>query len=138
MKLKKVMQDERGIALVVALLVALVVAAISVGAAMLSTHATTINRYTERLSTLELVAEAGLEEVRSQLNGNRTLYPDSGYNTIGTEVSKTEFIYTSGDYSTFDYSDAQVMVWPGNGNWNWFSITQPITDINFGTRQITV
>ncbi len=90
MKLKKVMQDERGIAIVVALLVTLVVAAISVGAAMLSTNATAINRYSERLSALEVVAEAGLEEVRSQINGNKTLYPDSGYNTIENGVSVTD------------------------------------------------
>ncbi|UCD24256.1 MAG: hypothetical protein JSW51_14750 [Gemmatimonadota bacterium] len=90
MRLKKAIQDERGIALVVALLVALVVAAISVGAAMLSTSATTINRYNERLSTLEAVAEAGLEEVRSKINGNKTLYPDSLYNTIENGVTVTD------------------------------------------------
>jgi hypothetical protein len=90
MRFKKAIQDERGIALVVALLVALVVAAISVGAAMLSTSATTINRYNERLSTLEAVAEAGLEEVRSKINGNKTLYPDSLYNTIENGVTVTD------------------------------------------------
>lgn len=84
------MRDERGIALVVALLVSLVVAAISVGAAMLSTNAASINRFNERLSTLEAAAESGVEEVRSRINGDKTLYPDSGYNTIENGVTITD------------------------------------------------
>jgi hypothetical protein len=84
------MRDERGIALVVALLVSLVVAAISVGAAMLATNAATINRFDERLSTLEAAAESGVEEVRTRINGDKTLYPDSGYNVIENGVSITD------------------------------------------------
>jgi len=84
------MRDERGIALVVALLVSLVVAAISVGAAMLSTNAASINRFNERLSTLEAAAESGVEEGRSRINGDKTLYPDSGYNTLENGVAITD------------------------------------------------
>lgn len=74
--------DERGIALVVVLLIALAVTAVSLGANILSSSTSMIGRYSERLSVLETVAEAGLEEARSAINGNKALYPDSGYATL--------------------------------------------------------
>jgi Tfp pilus assembly protein PilX len=82
MSFRTPMRSERGIALVVVLLVALAVAAISVGAGMLSTSTSSINLYSDRLSVLEAVAEAGLEEARSAINGDRSLYPDSLYVTL--------------------------------------------------------
>jgi hypothetical protein len=90
MKFSDRMRDERGIALIVALLVALVVATISVGAAMLSTNAAAINKYSERQSTLESAAEAGIEEARSAVNGNSALYPDSGFATLENGVVVTD------------------------------------------------
>jgi hypothetical protein len=90
MKLNERMREERGIALVVALLVAIAVAAISVGAAMMSTNAAAINRYNERLSVLESAAEAGIEEARSRINGDKTLYPDSLYNALENGVAITD------------------------------------------------
>ena len=76
MDLMSPIRDERGIALAVALLVSLVVAAITVGAAMLATNAAMINRFNDRLSTLEAAAESGVEEARSTVNGDKTLYPE--------------------------------------------------------------
>jgi Tfp pilus assembly protein PilX len=90
MDLMSPIRDERGIALAVALLVSLVVAAITVGAAMLATNAAMINRFNDRLSTLEAAAESGVEEARSTVNGDKTLYPDSGYNVIENGVSITD------------------------------------------------
>lgn len=84
------MTDERGIALIAAILVTLTVAAISVGAALMSSGARSISRYNERLSTLEAAAEAGIEEVRSAINGNNDLYPDTLYNTIENGVPVTD------------------------------------------------
>lgn len=79
-------QNERGIALVVVLLVALAVTAISAAAALISTNASLINRYNDRASLLESAADPALEEGRSAVNGNRTLYPAEGYTTLESGV----------------------------------------------------
>ncbi len=75
-------QNERGIALITVLLVALVVGAISVGAALIMTNISLINRYNERQLALEAIADAGIEVGRSALNGNYSLYPDTAYNVL--------------------------------------------------------
>jgi hypothetical protein len=81
MRAKRVIDNERGIALVVVLLVVLAVAAVIAGAAVLGSSTSLIQKHQARLSTLETVADAGLEEARSRLNGDRTLFiptpPDS-------------------------------------------------------------
>jgi len=82
MRTHRVIDNERGIALVVVLLVVLAVAAIIAGAAMLGSNTTLINKHQARLSVLETVADAGLEEARSRINGDKTQYPDSGYSVI--------------------------------------------------------
>ena len=85
-------RNERGIALVVVLLVVLAVAAIAAGAALLTSSTSLIDRYHTRLSVLETVADAGLEEVRSAVNANKTIYPDTGYRTIENGVA----VYAAG------------------------------------------
>ena len=82
MRAKRVFDNERGIALVVVLLVVLAVAAIIAGAAVLGSSTSLIQKHQARLSTLETVADAGLEEARSQLNGDKTFYPDTGYRIL--------------------------------------------------------
>ncbi len=74
--------NERGIALVVVLLVVVAVAAIIAGSALLGSSTSLIARHEARLGVLETAADAGLEEARSSINGNRALYPDSGFNTL--------------------------------------------------------
>ena len=66
--------------------------------------------------------------------------PDTDYYRIATgNISPTEFGYSNGQFSSLaDYSDAQVVVWAGGGDWNWSNITQPITNFNSGTRRITI
>jgi cytoskeletal protein CcmA (bactofilin family) len=76
------LRSRRGIALITALLVSLVVAALMVTAALLDTNATFINNYQQRASTMRWAADAGIEQARSLLNGNKALYPDSGFATI--------------------------------------------------------
>lgn len=90
MDINQQVRSEHGIALVVVLLVAMAVAAISLGAGMLSTSTNAINIYSERLSSLEAVAEAGLEEGRSAINGDRSLYPDSGFNVLEDAMAVTD------------------------------------------------
>ncbi len=68
-----------GIALLVVILMTMVVAAVAAGAALIGANAFMISEYDQRLSLLESVAYAGLEEGRATLNAIPTLFPDSGY-----------------------------------------------------------
>lgn len=86
MRTQRVIDNERGIALVVVLLVVLAVAAIIAGAAMLGSNTSLIAKHQARLSVLETVADAGLEEARSLINGDKTQYPDSDYNVLEAGV----------------------------------------------------
>jgi hypothetical protein len=76
--LKQPIRSERGIALITVLMIAMVVAVISVSAALVSSNAKLINAYGDRQSKLEAAADAGIDLVRSQINGNKALYPDTG------------------------------------------------------------
>ncbi|HTR21862.1 MAG TPA: hypothetical protein VMH88_13505 [Gemmatimonadales bacterium] len=82
MSTHRMANNERGIALIVVLLVVLGVAAIIAGAALLGSNTTLINKNQDRLTVLESVADAGIEETRSAINGTRTLYPDTSYKTL--------------------------------------------------------
>ncbi len=87
MNTKDRMQDEGGIALVVVLLVSLVVGAISAGAALIGSSSSLITKYSDRASTLVSAADAGLEEARSQINGNPALYPDTAFAMLENGVA---------------------------------------------------
>ena len=75
-------RDRRGIALLTTLLVAFAVSAIALGAVMMTLNAKLVARNSERLATVDAAAIAGLEEARSRLNGDRTVYPAAGFTTI--------------------------------------------------------
>ena len=79
-------ENERGVALISVLLVTLALVAIAAGALMLTSQTSLVNRYHQRQSLLEAAADAGLEEARSRVNGTKTLYPDTGYNTLETNA----------------------------------------------------
>lgn len=87
MRGQRMIDNERGIALVVVLLVVVAVAAILAGSALLSSSTSLIARHESRLGVLETAADAGLEEARSTINGNKALYPDSGFNTLEAGVT---------------------------------------------------
>lgn len=74
--------DPRGFALMTIMLVMLVAAALATSAVMMGSNHLLANRYLERASMLEDLAEEGLEVGRAALNADRSLYPDSGYVTI--------------------------------------------------------
>jgi hypothetical protein len=84
-------------------------------------------------------------------NGFHTMYADGeriakarlpaeGYFQVAGEheASYTEGIYyREGDIpSGSDFSQAQVVVWPGKGEWNWFSETRSIRSHNADTRYV--
>ena len=83
-------RDERGIALITVLLVAFAVSGIALAAAMWILNAGLITRNGEQNATLHDVAVAGLEEARSELNGNPALYPAAGFTTLATDVMVTD------------------------------------------------
>jgi Tfp pilus assembly protein PilX len=87
MRTLRLIQNDRGVALITVLLVALVVGVFSVAAALIGTNSGLISRYQERQNTLEAIADAGIEAARSRINGDRTLYPASGYATLENAVS---------------------------------------------------
>lgn len=84
------LDNERGIALFVVLLVTLAVAVLAASAAMLTSNSRVISRYSDRLSMLETAADAGLEEARARINGNKALYPDSGFATLESGATVTD------------------------------------------------
>lgn len=75
-------KNERGIALVTVLLLTLVIATLAVTAAMLGANSTLVMKYRQRETLLQNAADAGIEEARSAVNGNKTLMPDSGYSAF--------------------------------------------------------
>lgn len=83
------LKPRRGIALVVVLMVTVAVAAIASGATFLSLNTSLVSKYHNRLSILETVADAGLEEARSALNSGSGIYPDSGYFVLENGVAVT-------------------------------------------------
>lgn len=118
MKAPTRLKSRRGIALAVVLMIFMAVGAIASGAAFLGLNTSLISKYHGRLSVLESVADAGLEQARSALNGNKALYPDSGYivyenaatvtDANGTAIpgiSRTTYIgptgITTGQYGVF-------------------------------------
>ncbi|MEK9501561.1 hypothetical protein [Gaopeijia maritima] len=74
--------EPRGFALMTIMLVMLVAAALATSAVMMGSNHILANRYLERSSMLEDLAEEGLEMGRTALNADKTLYPDSGYTTL--------------------------------------------------------
>jgi len=87
MRTPRLSSNERGIALITVLLLALALAAMTFGAAMVSMNGRLIRTYGERLTVAEDGSLAGLEEGRSRLNGDKTLYPATGYTTLETGVA---------------------------------------------------
>ena len=87
MRGRRMIDNERGIALVVVLLVVVAVAAIIAGSALLSSSTSLIARHEARLGVLETAADAGLEEARSRINGDRTQYPNSSFVSLEAGVA---------------------------------------------------
>jgi len=83
---------EDGIALITTLLVVLVAGALITGAVILGSNHMMIDRYWSRQSNLVTMADAGLEEGRALLNGDKSFFPDTAYLTLesGSQVQDGE------------------------------------------------
>ncbi len=78
---------QEGIALVTTLLIVLVAGALVTGAAVLGANHLMIDKFWSRQSNLVNLADAGLEEARSLLNGDKSYFPDTGYVTLESGVA---------------------------------------------------
>jgi len=90
MPIRPRLQARPGIALAVVIMIFMAVGAIAAGAAFLGLNTSLISKYHTRLSVLESVADAGLEQARSAMNGIDSLYPDTGYVVWENGVTVTE------------------------------------------------
>ncbi len=97
---------QEGFALLFVLLLAMAVAALAIGATMVQSNTTLISRYQSQNSVLETVADAGLEQARSEINANDSLYPDSGYDTLENNAR----VY---DASGTQIPDVRRSIWVG-------------------------
>ena len=80
-------RDRRGFALVTVMLVVVVAAVLVTGATIVGSTHVLSNRYYDRQSELDAVALSGLELARASINGDPSIYPDSGYVTLENGVS---------------------------------------------------
>ncbi len=71
--------DERGVALVLVMLLTVAAVSLAAAAVFLASSANLISRAHQREADMRNAADAGIEMGRSALNGNPTLFPDSGF-----------------------------------------------------------
>ena len=86
MDVSRVTEGREGIALALSLILLLGVVALATGALLIGSNHRLVGRYYERESVLDEAARGGLELGRALLNGNPTLYPDSGFSTLEAGV----------------------------------------------------
>ncbi len=90
MNTNQILKNQQGIALAVTLLIVLAVGALATGAALVGANHLLINRHYDRMSTLEAVAEGGLEYTRARINADKSIYPTSGFNALETNQSVSD------------------------------------------------
>ncbi len=79
---RKGIHNERGIALILALVLALVVVGLAVGAIMLAGSTNLIGRFHVKDAEFRAAADAGIEWARDTINGNTTILPPLGFDTV--------------------------------------------------------
>jgi hypothetical protein len=82
----RLIQQRPGIALATVIIVMVVVGSVAAAAAVMGSTSFVMSMHEERMGTMTAAADAGLEVGRAQLNGNRTLYPDSDFITIENAI----------------------------------------------------
>ncbi|MDB4949810.1 MAG: hypothetical protein JWM27_2459 [Gemmatimonadetes bacterium] len=79
-------RGDEGFALMLVLFILLAVGLVAMGSAMLIGSSQMMGGYEKQQALLESAADAGLEETRARINGDPTIYPDSGYRTLESAV----------------------------------------------------
>ncbi len=75
-------RDERGIALIMSLLLAMVVTSMAIGMILVTRNGSLVSRFHASESTMQSLAEAGLEQGRDTLNGTPGMVPTTGFVTL--------------------------------------------------------
>lgn len=78
--------NREGFALALVLVIVMVVAGIAAGASVMGSSAFVMTLSEERRGLMISAADAGLEQARARINGNKALYPDSLFNTLENGV----------------------------------------------------
>ena len=79
-----------GFALAMVVMLMLVLGSIGTAAVFLGSNSLLMATYKERQSTLGAVADAGLEQARARINGNKQLYPDTSFKELESGVEVTD------------------------------------------------
>jgi hypothetical protein len=79
-------RGDEGFALMLVLFIILAVGLVALGSAMLIGSSSMMSGFEKQQVLLESAANAGLEETRARINGDPTLYPDSGWATLENAV----------------------------------------------------
>ncbi len=86
MPLPRLVDNQRGIALITVMLVALAVSSIAIAASLMTLNGTLVRRYSERTTMADHAALSGLQEGFSAVLGYESLYPQTGYTTLEDSV----------------------------------------------------
>ena len=79
-----------GFALAMVLLLMIVLGSVGTAAVFLGSNSLLMTTYKERQSTLGAVADAGLEQGRARINGNKLLYPDTSFTQLENGATVTD------------------------------------------------
>ncbi len=83
----RLIDNQRGVALITVVLVALAVSSVAVAASMMTMSGTLVRKFSERASMADHAALSGVEVGLSALLADGTLYPTTGYTTMPGEDS---------------------------------------------------
>ena len=86
MMFPRLIDNQRGVALITVVLVALAVSSVAVAASMMTMSGTLVRKYSERASMANHAASSGVELGLSALLADGTLYPTTGYTTLEDSV----------------------------------------------------
>jgi Tfp pilus assembly protein PilX len=79
--------NREGFALALVLVVVMIVAGVAAGASMMGSSSFAMTLQEERRGLMVSAADAGLEQARARINGNKALYPDSQFNMLENGVT---------------------------------------------------
>ncbi|MCZ6756488.1 MAG: hypothetical protein O7E49_14360 [Gemmatimonadetes bacterium] len=83
----RLIDNQRGVALITVLLVSLAVSSVAIAATMMTMSGTLVRKYSERTAISDQAALSGVERGLSALLGDGTLLPVSGFTTLEDSVA---------------------------------------------------
>lgn len=83
----RMVENERGVALIMTLMLAMIVASLAIGIIMMMGNTNLITKFHAKEAMMEGAADAGLEWGRNQLNANAVVLPLNGYVTLASAAT---------------------------------------------------